>query len=385
MNRRTLTVILVLLAVLVLGISASGAAAQSSYAMWFASYWDNPTMTGAPAYTRSEGNIDHNWGSGSPSLLIQPDTWSAQFTSYVDFAAGTYRFTVTSDDGVRVYLGDKHIITDWSKHAARTSVATVSLRGGRYNMAVDYYDEAGGAQLKLGWERIGAAATNLPDVAIIASGPAAPPAVPPTTDWRGEYFNNVNLSGVPAVIRTDAAINFDWVYGAPVTGLQADNFSVRWTGSPYLSAGTYRFSVTTDDGVRLWVNNQLVIDRWVDRAATTNTADVTLPGGAVPIRMEYYDHSLKAQASLSWALVGTSGTGGPASAYVNTSYLNMRSGPGVGFSIIAALPRYTPVTLIGRNASATWVKVIIPDGRQGWMNVSYLATTYPVGTLPVAG
>ena len=67
-----------------------------------------------------------------------------------------------------------------------------------------------------------------------------------------------------------------------------------------LPAGQYRFSVTADDGVRLWVNNHLLIDAWREQAATTYTAEMHLPGGSVPIKMEYFEKGGKAVAKLTW-------------------------------------------------------------------------------------
>ena len=75
----------------------------------------------------------------------------------------------------------------------------------------------------------------------------------------GEYFNNRDLTGF-VVSRTDAQINFDWGDSAPASGVDPDTFSVRWTGrvKPRFSQ-TYTFHATTDDGVRLWINGQLIL------------------------------------------------------------------------------------------------------------------------------
>jgi hypothetical protein len=70
-----------------------------------------------------------------------------------------------------------------------------------------------------------------------------------------------------------------------------------------LSTGRYRFMMTVDDGGRLWVNNQLLIDAWRDQAVRTYIGEIDLSGGTVPIRMEYYEHTGQAVARLSWELV----------------------------------------------------------------------------------
>ncbi|HSR29133.1 MAG TPA: PA14 domain-containing protein, partial [Anaerolineae bacterium] len=134
---------------------------------------------------------------------------------------------------------------------------------------------------------------------------AAPPAVKPAvsapasvqiTEWRGEYFNSVNLTG-SALVRNDQRINFDWGYGSPMQGIRADNFSVRWTRQLDLEAKTYRFYVRADDGVRLWVDGQLLIDQWYDGSPRTFSVDRTLNRGRHDIRVEMYERTGQAVAA----------------------------------------------------------------------------------------
>lgn len=103
------------------------------------------------------------------------------------------------------------------------------------------------------------------------------------------------------------ALNFDWGTGSPGAGcgVPADNFSARWTRSVSLAAGTYRFSATADDGVRLWVDGVLRIDRWIDQGPTTYTADVTLGAGSHNLQMDYYERGGGAVARLSWSTVAS--------------------------------------------------------------------------------
>ena len=114
-----------------------------------------------------------------------------------------------------------------------------------------------------------------------------PPAPPPGGKWKGEYYANPHLAGPAALVRYDTAINFDWGDKSPAAQIPVDNFSVRWTRTVYLSAGDYRFTATVDDGVRLWVDDQLLIDQWEQHPASTYTKDVTLGAGYHAIRMEY--------------------------------------------------------------------------------------------------
>ena len=102
--------------------------------------------------------------------------------------------------------------------------------------------------------------------------------------WKGEYFNNTTLSGSPVMVRDDGTdvLNLNWGYQASpsascnVPGVQ---FSVRWTRQVSFTAGTYRFSTSSDDGMRLYVDGQKIQDRWVDQVASQQTVDVPLTGG----------------------------------------------------------------------------------------------------------
>ncbi len=126
----------------------------------------------------------------------------------------------------------------------------------------------------------------------------------PTDRWKGEYFNNRTLTGSPIMIRDDGngPINFEWLFTSPsaACGIGTDNFSIRWTREIVFPAGLYRFTTSTDDGVRLFIDGDLKIDKFIDQSETRYDADVVLTAGKHVIRMEYYENSGAATARLSW-------------------------------------------------------------------------------------
>lgn len=125
------------------------------------------------------------------------------------------------------------------------------------------------------------------------------------TGLRGEYFNSANLSGT-SVQRLDGTVNFDWASGRPMTGIAADNFSVRWTGQVLAPlAGSYQFQTVSDDGVRLRVNGKLLVDNWTDHGKTTNSGTLTLTAGSKnAIELEYYERGGLAVMQLGWTPPG---------------------------------------------------------------------------------
>jgi glucose/arabinose dehydrogenase/PKD repeat protein len=118
----------------------------------------------------------------------------------------------------------------------------------------------------------------------------------------GQYFNNADLT-LPVLTRTDAQVNFDWGTGAPAAGVDPDTFSVVWTGRVLADfTQTTRFHTLTDDGVKLWVNDQLLVDKWLVHPPTEYTGDIQLTAGCFyDIRMEFFDNFIGAVAKLSWS------------------------------------------------------------------------------------
>ncbi|MDN3514818.1 MAG: PA14 domain-containing protein [Candidatus Brocadia sp.] len=133
-------------------------------------------------------------------------------------------------------------------------------------------------------------------------------SVPPDR-WKGEYYNNKDLSGNPSMVRDDGDgfINADWGNTGPGRdcGIGADDFSVRWTRNAYFNSGIYRFSVASDDGFRLYIDDVLKLGEWYDQEATTYTIDVPLTAGNHSIKLEYYENKGGAFAKLFWQVVST--------------------------------------------------------------------------------
>jgi hypothetical protein len=231
---------------------------------WQVYYWNNMFLSG-----------------GSPHPAIQSDRFSARWTRYIDFAAGTYRFTATSDDGVRVYVDGKLVIDEWNDHPVRTFTADVSLAAGHHSVIVEYYENTGGARIKVSWE-------------------AAPG---PPGRWRGQYFDNRWLGGSPVLVRNDADINFDWGPGSPGPAIPSNGFSVRWARAVRLEPGAYRFTATSDDGIRLYVDGRPVIDQWWDHPVRTFTGHLRLTAGEHEIVVEYYENTGRATVQVSWEVV----------------------------------------------------------------------------------
>jgi hypothetical protein len=357
---------------------------------WRAYYWNNVTLSGTPALERQESDLNHDWGTGSPHPNVNVDHFSARWTRYLYVTDGTYRFTVTSDDGIRVWADDELIINAWYDHAATTFSAEKRLSTGHHWVVVEFYENAGEAVVRLTWGSISA----------------------PNQYWHGEYWNNTALSGTPALVRDDTEIDFDWGASSPAPGvISADGFSVRWTLTADLPVGQYRFVMTADDGARLWVNNRLLIDAWRDQVATTYTGEIDLAGGPIPIKMEYYENAGLAVARLSWSQISTPTYNWRGEYYNNTTLSDnpslIRNDTQIDFNWSTGSP--APGIIGTDHFSVRWTRMLdlsggqyrfsitVDDGARLWVNNLLLidawreqaATTYtqdiylPSGAIPI--
>lgn len=126
------------------------------------------------------------------------------------------------------------------------------------------------------------------------------------TGLTGKYYNlrgTSNFNGTPILERIDPVINFNWGTGSPAASIREDEFSVRWTGfiQPR-TAGMYTFYVTSNDGARLYVNGQLIINRWVNQSTTELSANILLEAGVrYSLQLDYFDSFAEAVCQLRWS------------------------------------------------------------------------------------
>jgi hypothetical protein len=126
------------------------------------------------------------------------------------------------------------------------------------------------------------------------------------TGLRGTYYNNMDFTGTTST-RTDAKINFNWDSRSPAPFIAPDTFSVRWTGKVQAQkTERYTFYTRADDGVRLWVNGQLLINCWNPQPSTEYSASINLVAGQkYDIKLEYFQRYGGASVSLSWSSATT--------------------------------------------------------------------------------
>lgn len=231
------------------------------------------------------------------------------------------------------------------------------------------------------------------------------------TNWSATFFPNPDLSGTGVPVSGINGLNFLWQAGPPiVNGVPVpisncpssptctDNFSARFTSSQAIQPGTYQFVVASDDGVRVYINGALRLDKFFGRPVTTDTFIETITSSPVQIVVEYFEGIDQATLQVQWFLQGTVtgtpfitatplATTVPLTAVVEgVDGLALRSGPYLGASLVAVLRpgnTYTPVARNRDEGVYTWYQITTADGRSGWASGRYLKTTGNVDALPL--
>ncbi|MHB1296267.1 MAG: PA14 domain-containing protein [Anaerolineae bacterium] len=256
---------------------------------WRGEYFANALLAGSPILVRNDGAVQFDWGSGSPASGVPADQFSARWTRRYYFAAGTYTFHLQADDGARLYANGTLLLDRWQGGYSDATVVR-QMPTGYYDIVVEYYERQGSAAVRMSWELRG-------------DEPTATPAI---TDWRGEYYSNPDLAGNPTLIRNDVYIDMNWGTGTPAPQIPADNFSARWSRSLSFDGGPYRFNALVDDGVRVYVDNQAVIDQWHESAQATYTGYLWPSAGNHTVRVEYLEKGGNARIHVWWEKVDIS-------------------------------------------------------------------------------
>jgi hypothetical protein len=179
----------------------------------------------------------------------------------------------------------------------------------------------------------------------------------------GEYYRG--SAGDPwqelLLERIDPTVDFNWGGTAPDPAVGADNYTVRWTGMVTApSSATYTFYTQTDDGVRLWVNGQQIINNWTDHSSTQDTGEIALAAGQqYEIILEYYEAGGDAVCQLSWS------TPSMAQAAIPSQYL----------SVERPFPR-NPNPADGAILRDTWVSLSWTPGDYAASHDVYLGENY---------
>jgi len=245
---------------------------------WTGQYWPNRFFSGSPKCTIHTDKVNYNYGSKGPGCGIAGTNFAGRFTRTRFFDQGQYRFHAIVDDGVRVWVDGVLIIDQWHDAAVTDYTATKQLSAGNHTLQVDYYQNQGTGQINFYPELVGGGGA-----------------------WKGEYFNNINLAGPVVATQFYNDLELDFGLLAPAGGVSADYFSARYTGTFNFVGGKFRFTATADDGIRVFLDDQLILDKWQVTSVKTYTVDRDVSAGNHNLRVEFFENTGAAVVKLRWA------------------------------------------------------------------------------------
>ncbi len=254
---------------------------------WLNVFYPNKELnnSGLLSPVSKTNNVAFNWGTSNPISGIPADNFSVR--SLKQIAGGTDYFLSTfADDGVRVSVDGKNIIDEWhASDGAIVEALVPTLSSGSHVVESQYYEGSKNA-------------VNFVDAVKLG-------------DWKAYYFNNKNLSGYPVAAKTISnsgnGIQQDYGRNSPAAGVSADGFSASYGTYKKLQAGKYTVRAKADDGIKVYIDDKLVIDKWnnsnyEEKAVTFDVSDLQqAPAGQKDIhhvRVEYYDHVKDAKFDL---------------------------------------------------------------------------------------
>lgn len=188
---------------------------------WRGEYFNNRFFSGSPTLVRRDGDIDFDWGDGSPDGRIRDDNFSVRWTRAVYLDEGRYRFETKSDDGVRLYVDGRLVIDEWHEASSGRHSAKVRLGDGNHQLRLEYYERGGNAHVQLQWEQVEQSGSALGNILT---------CVRPVNSWikvyrlDGSGWTDVNPHGWgPLNVRGDLKLD----------GMQVDVARYGDAGHPY--------------------------------------------------------------------------------------------------------------------------------------------------------
>ncbi len=252
--------------------------------------------------SRIDPQVDFQWGDDSPADGIPRDHFSARWEGEVQApASGKFRFYIVTDDGGRLWVNDRLLVDQWRDQSPTEGSGEMDVeKDRRYPIKFEFYERTSGAMAKLFWSGPSLDKEIIRNQHLFHKKSSVPSAE--SGGLIGAYFKGKAFNG-SARYRIDQKIDFDWKDGSPMEGIPRDHFCIRWEGRlKVLESRPYTFHVSADDGVRLWVNGERMIDQWSDGVFQLKSKAIELESGQeYDLRLEHYENAGQARARLAWS------------------------------------------------------------------------------------
>ncbi|MCQ6531056.1 PA14 domain-containing protein [Bacillus mycoides] len=273
---------------------------------WLAYYYPNKDLQGLPVDARviapfgQQKKLAEDNSEGAPTLKVPKDNFSARYTTVRRLPKGEYIIRGKADDGIRVYIDGKLVIDRWHESGgfvedARkiiiddntgAKVLGNSSEEDVHLIEVQYLEEGGASKVEFGMEPYTDAV--------------------PFPHWTAEYYPNTDLKGT-AIVKggkwsLDRFINIDFNWGdaSPHSNIPNDNFSARFTKLGLFEESNYEFEATADDGVRVYIDDNSIIDSWIPSGGDVRKVKVPMTAGVHKIKVEYLEFNGNAALQVNY-------------------------------------------------------------------------------------
>lgn len=256
---------------LAIWVSIKVAEPEPVFPDWRGEYFSNKNLDGNPAFLKNDKNLDKTWGLRSPDEDYLPrDNFSIRWTRTLNFSSKVYRFYLDITDGGKLYIDDTLVLNEWRDGERRTVFIDVALKKGEHEIKFEYYNASGGAVAQLWYEAAGTREYE---------------------GWKATYWMNKSLNSDLVLYRDEVEIDFDWGDDGPVSGGQANKFSAQFERTFEFEAGLYLLEAVADDGVRVYVDDALVINEWHDSPGKETYSKELELSGEHKITIQYYENA----------------------------------------------------------------------------------------------
>jgi hypothetical protein len=250
---------------------------------WQVEYYDTPYLSEPPVAIERLDEINFDWGLGSPNSAVPTDRFSARFTRRIAPDPAYYRITIRADDGARFWLDGELLMDGWLGNRGETLSITRWLSG-VHDLRLEYYEDRIDASLRLSMQM-----------------------QPNNGQWQTTYYDGILLQGAPLLVQSEPRgvrpLDYAWGQSSPAPEVvPADRWSSRRQSRFYFENGTYRFHVDAQDGVRVYIDDLLVIDAWRDGRNQVENRVIGIGAGMHSVTVEHYNRVGSARLEVWWQL-----------------------------------------------------------------------------------
>jgi uncharacterized protein YgiM (DUF1202 family) len=320
-------------------------ASAGGAANWNAQYFNNNSLSGNPAITRTDGRIDFNWAGGSPDGAIPADNFSARWTATVNFPTpGHWKFRVGADDAVRMWIDATLIVDKWQTTNAFNvyEVDLYELTAGNHDLKVEYFEATGLAGAQVSWSQPGGTGAG----AALAAAAPPPVKVIAAVTANSLYVRTGPGEGYPSFTRIfyprgylvlGAVPDMSWVK------IDLGNGQQGWVTNDWVYLYSDSETANMDNDADTYPDFVFMIPRIYDVPVLPGAYTPVIPG---PVTVRGY----------------------------TTADVQVRDGATLASKVIAFIPFAGQLNIEARNRNGAWYLVTY-QGLRGWVSSPFVKLT----------